>query len=163
MEHLWCAPFLRPHLLLLVARWNTCTRWSTRPSISSLARGEYWRRQPGGEGLWGAACCWGGPYSLQDTHTLILSQEGQAALLGAGRWGKRGHWLQDPPGGGGPRGELSLVRGRRWQWLLGSAPELSVSPQFLSLDDLPDSGSNVDLRTDHAPNVSAPPLWVGWV
>lgn len=126
MEHLWCAPFLRPHLLLLVARWNTSTRWSTRPSISSLARGEYWRRKPGGEGLWGAACGWGGPYSLRDTHTLILSQAGQAALLGAGRWGERGHWLQDPPGGGGPRGELSWVRGRCWQCLLGSAPELCL-------------------------------------
>lgn len=44
------------------------------------------------------------------------------------------------------------------------APLLSsASPQFLSLDDLPDSRSNVNLRTDHTPSVSAPPLWVGWV
>lgn len=41
--------------------------------------------------------------------------------------------------------------------LLGAAPELSLSPQFLSLDDLPDSRASVDLRTDQAPSVSAPP------
>lgn len=43
-------------------------------------------------------------------------------------------------------------------------PELSFSPQFLSLDDLPDSRSSMDLRSDPAPGVSAPPLhpWGCW-
>lgn len=41
MARLGWASFLCPHLLLPVARWNTCTRWSTRPLISSLARGEH--------------------------------------------------------------------------------------------------------------------------
>ena len=37
-------------------------------------------------------------------------------------------------------------------------PELSIPPQFLSLDDLSDSRANVDLRSDQAPSVSAPLL-----
>lgn len=37
------APPFSSSLLALVARWNTCTLWSTRLSTSSLARSEYAR------------------------------------------------------------------------------------------------------------------------
>lgn len=43
----------------------------------------------------------------------------------------------------------------------GAVLSLPVSPQFLSLDDLPDSRASVDLRNDQALSVSAPPLRVG--
>lgn len=41
--------------------------------------------------------------------------------------------------------------------LLGAAAELTVPSQFLSLDDLPDTRGNVDLRNEQAPGVSALP------
>lgn len=143
--------FLRPHRLLLVTRWSTCTRWSTRLSISSLARSEYWWSEPAGGGLSVCPAC-----SLPDAHALILFQAGQAALLSAGTWGRWGCQLRGPPGGGGP-GEIAWVCGHCLLCTCRALLLSSVSPQFLSLDDLPDSRANVDLRNDLTPRVSPPP------
>lgn len=132
-------------------RWSTCTRWSTRLSISSLARSEYWWSEPAGGGLSVCPAC-----SLPDTHALILPQAGQAAVLSAGTGGGWGHQFRGPPGGGRP-GEIYRVRGRCLLCTCQALLLSCVSPQFLSLDDLPDSRANVDLRNDLPPRVSPPP------
>lgn len=44
-------------------------------------------------------------------------------------------------------------------WVLAAAAaELTVSSQFLSLDDLPDTRANVDLRNEQGSGVSALPI-----
>lgn len=65
---------LSPHRLCLVARWNTSTRWSTRLSISSLARSEYWRHNQEVEACVSALhAAREAPATSREAHTLILS------------------------------------------------------------------------------------------
>lgn len=88
------APFLRPHLLL-IARWSTSTRWSTRPSTSSLARGESWGASRGEP-----AC----PQRAAEAHAASWSLRtdslagGRSSSPRRGKMGPQGTPAPGPPG-----------------------------------------------------------------
>ena len=84
--------FLWPHLLFLASRLSTSTRWSTRPSTSSLARGESWRWSPEEEPV-----CPPAVWPPAPTHPHINSLPGGPGSCWCGKTGLAGMSAPGPP------------------------------------------------------------------